>query len=228
MSETPFGPTDDPDAQEAHAAPYPQSDDRIAIREARILADDWAVLTKYTLSYRRRNGVEQVLTRETYDRGDGAAILLYNVERHSVLLTRQFRLPAYVTGHSADLIEVSGGLLDRNDPAVAMRRELQEEMGVEIGAITEIGCYYMSPGSVTERIHFFTGAYTADMRMHKGGGLVEEGEEIEVLELDFTKALHMVDDGRIIDAKTILLLQHAALKGLFASQTKCNATGCTG
>lgn len=188
MSETPFVPTDGPDAQEVLSAPYPQSDSRIAIRETQILADDWGVLTKYTLSYRRRNGVEQVLTRETYDRGDGAAILLYNVERHSVLLTQQFRLPAYVTGHNADLIEVCGGLLDRSEPAVAMRRELQEEMGIEISAITEIGCYYMSPGSITERVHFFTGAYTADMRAHKGGGLVEEGEEIGVLELDFYRS----------------------------------------
>lgn len=210
MHEKPSAPV------ETSGSPALSDDGRVRILATDILAEDWARLTKYTLQYRRRDGVEQILTRETYDRGDGAAILLYNAGRHTVLLTRQFRLPAYMTGYRADLIEVCGGLLDSNDPVTAMRREVEEETGVAIGEIAEIGCYYMSPGSVTERIHFFTGAYTPDMRTGAGGGLEREGEEIEVLELDFTEALAMIDDGRIIDAKTILLLQHAALKNLLA------------
>ncbi|RUT24710.1 GDP-mannose pyrophosphatase [Asaia sp. W19] len=193
----------------------PGEPERVTIGQTRLLANDWGVLTKYTLTYHRRDGVAQQLTRETYDRGDGAAILLINAATHTVLLTRQFRLPAYVSGHREDLIEVCGGMLDDHDPAAAIRREVEEEMGVTIDAVRKIGCYYMSPGSVTERIHFFIGAYDSSMRRAAGGGLQEEGEEIEVLELDFDEALAMIDDGHIVDAKTIMLLQHAALKNLF-------------
>jgi len=209
-------PPDKPDRFGDEVVPGKCPDDRITILSTRLLANDWGVLTRYTLSYRRRNGTTQVFTRETYDRGDGAAILLYDDERQVVLLTRQFRFPAYVTGHREDLIEVCGGLLDQDDPATAMRREVGEEMGVEIGEITPIGCYYMSPGSVTERIHFFTGAYRPGMRIGPGGGLEGEGEEIDVMEVAFPEALRMIDDGRILDAKTVLLLQHAAIKGLLS------------
>jgi nudix-type nucleoside diphosphatase (YffH/AdpP family) len=154
--------------------------------------------------------------RETYDRGNGATMLLHDVGRRTVLLTRQFRYPVYVNGHPDGLlVEAAAGLLDDDDPEVAVRREVEEELGVSVGEVEHVFDVFMSPGSVTERLHFFAAPYRPVDRTAAGGGLEEEGEDIEVIELPFDEALAMVDDGRIADAKTIMLLQWAALRGPF-------------
>ena len=187
---------------------------RVVIRGSRILSKDWGLLTKYDLSFTRSDGTVQEISRETYDRGHGATILLYNPDLNTVILTSQFRLPAHVTGYQQDLIEACAGLLDDRDPITAIKHEAEEETGFEIHEVTKIGEIYMSPGSLTERLHFFVAPYSRDMRTGEGGGVKHEGEDIGVLEIPFADALSMIDDGRIIDAKTIILLQHAALKKL--------------
>ena len=193
-------------------------EDRIRVREVRVLSDDWYLLKKTTLDYRRRDGSWQTFTRETYDRGNGAAILLYDPERRTVLLTRQFRFPAYVNGHPQPLIEVPAGLLDELSPEEAIRREAEEEAGCRIGAPRRLFEAFMSPGSVTERLVFFMAEYSAADRIAEGGGLIAEGEDIEVLELPLEEALAMVGRGEIMDAKTIMLLQYAKLAGLGGEQ----------
>jgi nudix-type nucleoside diphosphatase (YffH/AdpP family) len=187
---------------------------RVVIRGSRILSDDWGLLTKYELGFTRADGTVQEISRETYDRGHGAVILLYNPDENTVVLTRQFRLPAHVAGYDGDLIEACAGLLDERDPITAIKHETEEETGFEIRQLTKIGEIFMSPGSLTERLHFFVAPYSRDMRTGEGGGVKDEGEDIGVLEIPFADALAMIDDGRIIDAKTIILLQHAALKKL--------------
>ncbi len=188
--------------------------DRIRIRERQVLADDWGTLTKYRFDYVRTDGSVQVLTRETYDRGHGAVILLYNRARGTVVLTKQFRLVAHLGGHREDLIEACAGLLDERDAETAIRHEAEEETGFRIGEVQKVWVAFMSPGSVTERLHFFVAPYEAAMQAGAGGGVVSEGEDIAVLEMRLQDALGMIDRGEIIDAKTIMLLQHAALKGL--------------
>jgi nudix-type nucleoside diphosphatase (YffH/AdpP family) len=178
------------------------------------LANDWGILTKYDVKITRSDGSQQIFTRETYDRGHGATILLYNTEQNTIILTRQFRLPALVTGHPYDLIEACAGLLDQRDAIAAIREEAEEETGVKLRDVTKIGEIYMSPGSVTERLHFFIAPYEPTMRVSAGGGLHAEGEDINVLEIAFPDAMAMIEDGRILDAKTIILIQHLALKGL--------------
>lgn len=191
--------------------------DRVRIQNVRTLADDWFVLKKTTLDYRRAQGEWQTISRETYDRGNGAVILLYDPERRTVVLTRQFRYPAFVNGHDDLLIEAPAGLLDMASPETRIRAEVEEETGYTIGAITPLWDVFMSPGSVTERLFFFVGRYTPKDRQRAGGGEIEEGEDIEVLEVGFDAAMAMVEDGTIRDAKTIMLLQYAALH-LFASK----------
>ncbi|PWC36341.1 NUDIX domain-containing protein [Azospirillum sp. TSO35-2] len=188
-------------------------DDRIRIREVTLLSDDWYVLKKTTFDYRRRDGRWQTLSRETYDRGNGAALLLYDPTRGTVLLTRQFRFPAHVNGHPEPLLEVCAGLLDDRSPEDAIRAEAEEELGVAVQAPRRVFDAFMSPGSVTERLTFFIAEYRATDRSD-GGGVAEEGEDIEVVELTFADALARIDDGAILDGKTIMLLQHAALHGL--------------
>jgi nudix-type nucleoside diphosphatase (YffH/AdpP family) len=185
--------------------------DRIRIRSVQTLADDWAVLKKTTLDWRRADGEWQTVSRETYDRGNGATLLPYNAVNRTVLLTRQFRYPAYVNGYDGLLIEAPGGLLDDASPEARIRSEVEEEIGYRLGAVRKVFECFMSPGSVTERLHFFVAEYDASMRIGDGGGKVEEGEEIDLLELAFAEAMTMVVDGRIIDAKTIMLLQYLAL-----------------
>jgi nudix-type nucleoside diphosphatase (YffH/AdpP family) len=176
------------------------------------------VLRRTTFEQRDRDGAWVSKTAETYDRGNGATILLYDPDRRTVLLTRQFRYPVYVNGHpDGMLIETAAGLLDEDDAATAIRREAAEETGVAIGELQHVYDVYMSPGSVTERIHFFAAAYDAASRTGSGGGLEEEGEEIDVLEIDFDEALAMIRDGRIQDAKTIMLLHWAAIDGPFSA-----------
>lgn len=189
----------------------------VVIRDVELTSQGWHVLRRTTFDYRRRSGQWERQQRETYDRGNGAVILPYDSERRKVLLTRQFRYPAYVNDHPDGLlIEAAAGLLDADDPIAAIRRESAEELGVSFSRIDHLFDSYMSPGSVTERLYFFATAYTPDSRTRDGGGVAEEGEDIEVLELDFADALAMIEDGRIVDGKTIMLLQWAALRGPFA------------
>lgn len=189
----------------------------VRVRDVELTSRGWHVLRRTTFDYRRRDGRWETQQRETYDRGNGAVVLPYDTERGCVLLTRQFRYPAYVNDHpDGMLIEAAAGLLDADDPPAAIRRESAEELGVTLGPLTRILNAYMSPGSVTECLHFFAAPYTPADRTGTGGGLEEDGEDIEVLELTFTEALAMIRDGRITDGKTILLLQWAALDGPFA------------
>ncbi len=186
--------------------------DRVDVHETVVLADDWAELKKTRLSLRRRDGTWQEMWRETYDRGDGAVILPYDPVRQTVLLARQFRWPAYYTGHREELVEAAAGLLDDAAPEERIRAEVSEELGLALGPAEKVFEMYMSPGSVTETLHFFVAAYDASDRVGSGGGAVEEGEDIEVLELTIDEAMDWVADGRIRDAKTVILVQHAALK----------------
>lgn len=185
----------------------------VRVRDVEVTSDGWHVLRRTTFDYRRRDGAWSTLQRETYDRGDGATILLYDEHRGTVLLTRQFRFPAYVNEHpDGMLIETAAGLLDGDDAETAIRREVAEELGVEVGAVTPVFAAYMSPGSVTERVHFYAAPYSRADRTGAGGGLSEEGEDIEVVELVLRDALDMIADGRIVDGKTIMLLQWWALQ----------------
>lgn len=186
-------------------------EDRIRIHKVETLSDDWFVLKKTTFDYRRSDGTWQRQSRETYDRGHGATILLYNRERRSVVLVRQFRFPAYVEGHPGFLIEAPAGLLDQATPEVRIKAEVEEETGYRIGEVHKVFEAFMSPGSVTERLHFFVAEYDPASRPGTGGGLAEEGEDIEVLELTMEQAMAMMASGEIADGKTIMLLQYAAL-----------------
>jgi len=189
----------------------------IVIRDVELTSQGWHVLRRTTFDQRRRDGRWVTQQRETYDRGDGAVVLPYDTERGRVLLTRQFRYPAYVNGHpDGMLVEAAAGLLDDDEPSAAVRRESAEELGVTLGPLTHVLDAYMSPGSVTERLRFYAAPYTPADRTGAGGGLEEDGEDIEVLELPFADALAMTRDGRITDGKTVLLLQWAALDGPFA------------
>ena len=186
----------------------------LRILKVEVLSDDWATLKKTTLDYLRRDGTWSTQIRQTYDRGDGAAVLPYDPARGTVLLVRQFRYPAYVHGHREMLIEVCAGLLDADDPETCARKEAEEELGYRLGKLSLVFDAFMSPGSVTERLSLYVGPYSADDRISEGGGHAGEGEDIEVIEVGLDDALAMVARGEIIDAKTIMLLQHAMLAGL--------------
>jgi nudix-type nucleoside diphosphatase (YffH/AdpP family) len=185
--------------------------DRVRITAEEVLSDNWYLLKKISFELRRRDGQWQPQTREVYDRGNGATVLLYNRSLGTVVLTRQFRIPAFVSGHSGYLIEAAAGLLDNASPEQRIRAEAEEETGYRVGAVEPIFEAFMSPGSVTERLHFFIGQYEAGDRTGDGGGLAAEGEDIEVLERDFDQALAMVESGEIADGKTIMLLQYLQL-----------------
>ncbi|BEL02107.1 NUDIX domain-containing protein [Actinoplanes sichuanensis] len=190
----------------------------VVVRDVELLAAAWHVLRRTTYDFRRRDGRWTTEQRETYDRGDGATVLLFDPRRRTVLLTRQFRFPVYVNGHPDGMfLETAAGLLDGDDPAAAIRREAAEELGVTIGELIEVFRPWTSPGSVTERLHCFAAPYSVESRTGEGGGLADEGEDIEAVELPFDKALAMIDSGEIADAKTIMLLQWAALKGALDS-----------
>jgi GDP-mannose pyrophosphatase NudK len=190
-------------------------DARVRIAEVRVLSDDWYVLKKTTFDYRRGDGSWQRQSRETYDRGNGAVILLYNRARKTVVLTRQFRFPAYVNGTpDGMLVEACAGLLDADDPVACIRRETEQETGYRVGDVRKVFEAYMSPGSVTERLFFFVGAYEPRQKVSQGGGEAHEGEDIEVLEPTLDEAMAMIERGEIRDGKTIMLLQHARLSGL--------------
>jgi nudix-type nucleoside diphosphatase (YffH/AdpP family) len=185
--------------------------ERVRTHEVMVLADDWSVLKKTRLSFRRRNGDWQEQWRETYDRGNGATILLYNLDRRTVVLTRQFRYPVFVNGYDDLLIETPAGLLDQAEPEARIRAETEEETGFRLGAVRLIFEAFMSPGSVTEKLYFFVAPYEASSRVSEGGGNAAEGEDIDVIECGIDDALRGIADGDIRDGKTILLLQYAAL-----------------
>jgi nudix-type nucleoside diphosphatase (YffH/AdpP family) len=185
---------------------------RIRVQNVRMLSDNHYTLKTTTLEWRRANGEWQTQHRETYDRGNGATLLPYNLAQRTVVLVRQFRYPAFVNGYDDLLIETAAGLLDNESPEVRIRAEAEEETGYRLGEIRKVFEAFMSPGSVTEKLHFFVAEYEPAMKIGSGGGIADEGEEIEVLELPIDLALAMISDGRIADAKTIMLLQYAALR----------------
>lgn len=185
--------------------------ERVRVRKVEVLSDDWYILKKTTFEYLRNNGEWQTQSRETYDRGNGATILLYNQQKRSVILTRQFRYPVFVNGHHGLLIEAPAGLLDQTSPEERIKAETEEETGYCVHDVRKVFEAYMSPGSVTEKLHFFVAEYDANNQIGDGGGVHSEGEDIEVLELTFDQALTMVEQGEITDGKTIMLLQFAKL-----------------
>lgn len=188
---------------------------QVTITQTEILSDNWYTLNKVTYSISKKDGTTEIQSREAYDRGNGAVILLYHKTLKTVILTRQFRLPTYINGNQDGmLIEACAGLLDNDHPEECIKRETEEETGYKISNAEKIFEAYMSPGSVTEILHFFIAEYSHDMKIADGGGLEEEGEHIEVLELPFDKTLDMIDNGEIRDAKTIMLLQHLRIKGI--------------
>lgn len=184
----------------------------VRIANEKILSDDWYSLKKYTFDIQRRNGDWQQQTREVYDRGNGATVLLYNRERETVILTRQFRFPVFMNGHEGYLIEAAAGLLDNMDPERRIKAEAEEETGFKISTVQKVFEAYMSPGSVTEKLYFYIAEYDAGDKTSAGGGLEAEGEDIEVLEMPLKDALAAVENGLIVDGKTIMLLYHVALK----------------
>ncbi|WDF46866.1 GDP-mannose pyrophosphatase NudK [Chryseobacterium sp. KACC 21268] len=188
---------------------------KIKILKIEILSNNWYTLNKVTFEYQKKDGTLETQSREAYDRGNGATILLYNKESKTVILTKQFRLPTYINGNEDGMmIEACAGLLDKDNPEDCIKRETEEELGYEISDIKKVFEVYMSPGSVTEILYFFIAEYSKSMKINDGGGLEEEQEEIEVLELDIDKALDMIDNGEIKDAKTIMLIQHLRLKNI--------------
>lgn len=184
----------------------------VRIADEKILSDDWYSLKKYTFEIQRRNGDWQQQTREVYDRGNGATVLLYNRERETVILTRQFRFPVFMNGHEGYLIEAAAGLLDNMDPERRIKAEAEEETGFKISTVQKVFEAYMSPGSVTEKLYFYIAEYDAGDKTSAGGGIEAEGEDIEVLEMPLKDALAAVENGLIVDGKTIMLLYHVALK----------------
>lgn len=189
----------------------PSVTDRIRIEKVELLSDDWYVLKKTTFNWRRRDGSWQRQSRETYDRGNGAAMLLYDLERRRVVLVKQFRYPAFANGWHDLLIECPAGLLDDAAPEERIRAETEEETGFRVGEVKRVFEAFMSPGSVTERLYFFVAPYAPADQVTEGGGLEEDGEDIERIEPTIDEALAMIASGEICDGKTIMLLQYAAL-----------------
>ncbi|EPO1787545.1 NUDIX domain-containing protein [Cronobacter turicensis] len=192
----------------------PSVREKVRIIETQTLSDDWYVLKKYTFDYQRRDGQWQRQSREAYDRGNGATILLYNRAERCVILTRQFRLPVFLNGYDGLLTETAAGLLDEADPETRIRAEAEEETGYLVDNVEKVFEAYMSPGSVTEKLYFFIGEYDPARRSGTGGGAAQEGEDIEVVKMPIDDALRAVRDGEIVDAKTIMLLQYAALNAI--------------
>ena len=188
----------------------PGTNPRVRMRAEKLLSDAWYLLRSFTFDYLGNDGEWSEQRREVYDRGNGATILLRDETRDTVLLTRQFRLPAYLNGHpDGMLLEAPAGLLDGDDPETAIRREAEEETGVRVGEVRRLFEVFMSPGSVTERVHFFAAPYARADRVAAGGGVAAEGEDIEVVELKLAEAIAMIERGEIVDGKTVLLLRLA-------------------
>ena len=190
--------------------------DRIKDLSLQTLSDFWGKLSKATFHYRRSDGTWEQQIRESYDHGDGVAILLFNRTTKQVILVRQLRIPTYLNGHKDGMIiEVPAGLIEDHNPIEAIIKEVEEETGFRITEVKKVCETYVTPGSVTEKDHLCVGEDTEEMRVHAGGGRMEEQEDIEVLTLDFDKAYSMIATGEIIDAKTIILLQWAKIERLF-------------
>jgi nudix-type nucleoside diphosphatase (YffH/AdpP family) len=183
--------------------------DRVRIHKVETLSDDWYVLKKTTFDLLRSDGTWQRQSRETYDRGNGATILLYNLAQRTVVLTRQFRFPAFVNGHPGLLVEAAAGLLDEASPEDRIKAEVEEETGYRVDHVHKIFEAFMSPGSVTENLYFFVAEYDRARKITNGGGNQTEGEDIEVIELPIDDAIKAIESGAIADGKTIMLLQHA-------------------
>lgn len=189
--------------------------ENIKIIKTENLSNNWYTLNKVTYNYQKKDGTWSTQSREAYDRGNGATILLYNKETATVILTRQFRLPTYINGNPTGmLIEACAGLLDKDNAEDCIKRETEEETGYKVSEVRKLFEAYMSPGSVTEIVHFFVAAYSTLSKVSEGGGIDHEQEDIEVLEIPFSEALTMINDGRIKDGKTIMLLQYARLNNL--------------
>lgn len=187
----------------------------IKIQKTELLSDNWYVLNKVTYEYQKEDNTVETHIREVYDRGNGAAILLYNSKQKTVILTRQFRLPSYLNGNKTGMmIEVCAGLLDKDHPEQCIIRETEEETGYRLSTVHKVMETYMSPGAVTEILYLFVGEYDASMKVNEGGGLDAEQENIEVLEYTFDEAFAMIQTGEIKDAKTVMLLQYAKINNL--------------
>ncbi|MCG5126426.1 NUDIX domain-containing protein [Enterobacter mori] len=186
----------------------------IRIIDSETLSDNWYILKKFTFDKQRRDGEWQRQSREVYDRGNGATILLYNGDKKTVILTRQFRFPVFINGHEGDLIEAAAGLLDNMDPESRIKAEAEEETGFRVSRVEKIFEAYMSPGSVTEKLYFYLAEYHPRDQTGKGGGIKSEGEDIDVLEVTLDEALRGIETGQIVDGKTIMLIYHVALKGI--------------
>jgi nudix-type nucleoside diphosphatase (YffH/AdpP family) len=185
---------------------------KITIQKTELLSNNWYVLNKVTFDYKMEDHDSETQVREVYDRGNGAVILLYNLTKKTVVLIRQFRLPTYLNGNTSGMvIEACAGLLDAENPEECIIRETEEETGYRLSSVKKVFQSYMSPGSVTEILHFFIGEYQPNMKVSDGGGLAEEHENIEVLEYSFDQAYQMIATGEIVDAKTIMLLQYAKI-----------------
>ena len=189
--------------------------DKIKNVVKKLLSDNWYFLYKYTFDYKKKDGTYETQHREVFDRGNGATILLYNKKSKTIILTNQFRMPTFVNGNASGMmIEACAGLLDKDNPEDCIKRETEEETGYKVTEVRKVMEAYMSPGSLTEIIYFFVAEYTDDMKIGRGGGIEEETEEIEVLELPLKKAIQMIDTGEIKDGKTIMLLQYAQINKL--------------
>lgn len=187
----------------------------VKILSTEILSNNWYTLKKVTYEYLKKDGTWQTQNREAYDRGNGAAILLYNTTLKTVILIRQFRMPTFINGNdSGMLIEACAGLLDRDNAEDCIKRETEEETGYKINHVKKIFEAYMSPGSVTEMLYFFIAEYSHDMKVNDGGGIAHEQEEMDVLEIQIDDALQMIETGEINDGKTIMLLQYIRLKNI--------------
>lgn len=186
--------------------------DRVRVHSVEVLSDSWYVLKKTTFDFLRSDGTWQRQSRETYDRGNGAVVLPYHPTRRTVILTRQFRYPAFVNGHDDLMIEAPAGLLDKDSPEESIRKEAMEETGYELHHLRKVFEAYMSPGSVTEKLHFFVAEYEVGSNRETGGGVLSEGEDISTIELDLDDALRKIGTGEIRDGKTIMLLQYARLQ----------------
>ena len=191
------------------------SNPKIKITNTEVLANNWYTLRKITFDYQKKDQTWETQVREAYDRGNGATILLYNTTNQTVMLTRQFRMPTYLNGNETGMmIEACAGLLDQDNAEDCIKRETEEETGYQVKDVRKIFEVYMSPGSVTEIVHFFVGEYTKDMKVNDGGGVADEQENIDVLEFPFQQAYDMIASGEIKDAKTIMLLQYAKINGI--------------
>lgn len=188
------------------------SNPEIKIKETKLLSDNWYILNKVTFDYQKEDKSWITQQREVYDRGNGAAILLYNTTSKNIILTRQFRLPTYLNGNkNGMMVEVCAGLLDQDEPEQCIIRETEEETGYRVSKVKKIMETYMSPGAITEILYLFVGEYDASMKVSEGGGLDHEQENIQVLEMPFDQAYAMIETGELKDAKTIMLLQYAKI-----------------